>query len=354
MNCIADAPCSDQAYLDFLRGEQQASNNGSFEGEVIVVSSKPIPSKTTSTNGIGGRCSSDRYCSFGQFCNQPDSEMGGYCGDCLPNGRGCSTEQVCRTSGYRKMVCESQTQTTQQAAETVDGAMYQNPEVQSKPCPAGVASIDCSGNEGCFFAPSCTTEYYESAAIQSATTASPTQKITTVQQSNPLSAQPTKIPSRIPTPQPVMPNPTAQPTPKPVTPNPTKQSTPRPINPTEKPTSIVMFNPPTSSYELVQTESKNPTRPTPRPTQQLEIADNPPSTQTQPILAALFPEETNVESNESSSVVGRGEANQNQLKTSETSRTQSAIKTCSLCGASKLDWSQRVKYLAFIFFYPYN
>ena len=132
MNCIADAPCSDQAYLNFLRGEQQASNNGSFEGEVIVVSSKPIPSKTTSTNGIGGRCSSDRYCSFGQFCNQPDSEMGGYCGDCLPNGRGCSTEQVCRTSGYKKMVCESQTQTTQQAAETVDGAMYQNPEVQSK------------------------------------------------------------------------------------------------------------------------------------------------------------------------------------------------------------------------------
>ena len=56
-----------------------------------------------------------------------------------------SIEQVCRTSGYKKMVCESQTQTTQQAEETVaveapptintssgsesvDVAMYQNPE----------------------------------------------------------------------------------------------------------------------------------------------------------------------------------------------------------------------------------
>ena len=97
---------------------------------------------------------------------------------------------------------------------------------QLQTCPAGVASIDCFGNEGCFFVPSCTTEYYESATRQSTATASPTQKTTTVQLNKPLTIQPTKMPSRIPTPQPVMPNPTAQPTLKPVKPNPTTSENP--------------------------------------------------------------------------------------------------------------------------------
>ena len=43
-------------------------------------------------------CGSDSDCTSSQFCYQPVPGQKGHCGDCLLNGKGCTVDQVCRTT----------------------------------------------------------------------------------------------------------------------------------------------------------------------------------------------------------------------------------------------------------------
>jgi len=115
MNCIAETPCSDESYLDWLSHEQ--ANNGS--GEQAVVESKPKSSNDSNSQANSGSgeqalamskpgpsndnksCLSSRDCQTSRmkFCHQPDPGQWGHCGECLPNGMGCSVDEVCRTDG---------------------------------------------------------------------------------------------------------------------------------------------------------------------------------------------------------------------------------------------------------------
>ena len=84
MNCIAEAPCSDDVYLDWLK-DKQAKQAAEAEVNTVVA--------TTSTSDEGNAfCTNNSDCDTGLFCNK------GYCGQCLEDGTGCSVDQICRTA----------------------------------------------------------------------------------------------------------------------------------------------------------------------------------------------------------------------------------------------------------------
>ena len=107
MKCIAETPCNDEAYLDWLRKKQQpASGNPPSSA---VASSKPAPQQspqaplsqptTAAVIGDSKRCGNNRDCPAGQFCNIEQAGLAGFCGQCVTNtGMGCSVDEVCRTS----------------------------------------------------------------------------------------------------------------------------------------------------------------------------------------------------------------------------------------------------------------
>lgn len=258
MNCIAETPCNDETYLDWLRDKQakiEAENNAAT-----------TPSPTVSvvvSDGGGTQCMDHSDCNVGQFCNR------GFCGQCLDNGTGCSVDQLCKFSGCGKsqnsgaakcftvtdlhtecqqmlksdsafcdtdlMACEivggsgsgeqntsqqqqQQEESTSTATDTENAssgagtaAMYNNPDANSffcgydyysikgtclvsKPCPGGIASDFCEANEGCFSVVECRAEY------AAAKTGSPVSNPppTPVVETNPPSKLPTKEPSSQP------------------------------------------------------------------------------------------------------------------------------------------------------------
>mmetsp|Transcript_23553 Transcript_23553/g.50865 ORF Transcript_23553/g.50865 Transcript_23553/m.50865 type:complete len:1125 (+) Transcript_23553:119-3493(+) len=311
----------------------------------------PTATTTTTSNNTNTnqQCSSRLDCQTGQFCNR------GYCGECrLSNGLGCTVEEVCRTtvggcySGSQEepppgvaaiakchrrwvlnrdcqvrlndndaqcnvdeMVCERGPSSGSDASV----ALYQNPQgndffcglmfsqitkqcLQSKPCPGGFASRFCADNEGCFFAPSCATQYWESGAIATA--------------SNLVPPPPTPPPTPNPSKQPSNP-PTRDPTPKP-----SKQPTNPPTrNPTLDPTAQLSYRDPMMSA------SKND------PTGSITNKQSPflskPST-TSPPTSNTF--------------------QQPQLASQTTPQSQPLpSESCSLCGDSELDSSQRADLL---------
>ena len=93
MNCIAETPCADEEFLDWLR-EKQASSNGSGGSSPAVEDT--VASYDTNAGNIKV-CASDGNCNAGEYCNH------GYCGKCSildeTYNMGCSTEQVCKTAG---------------------------------------------------------------------------------------------------------------------------------------------------------------------------------------------------------------------------------------------------------------
>lgn len=482
MNCIADAPCSDEAYLDQLREETQVEGGGGVGGGAVGLQNEPSPAAPPSmalasmmgcgsdrdcpvgqlcnrpgsvTGGLFGRCGeclpdgmgcppdqfcnldelacessglaqqggtinsgvgvggcrSDRDCPIGQFCNRPGSAPGGEfgrCGFCLPNGMGCPVQQVCN---LEELACESPNQTSVQQGTTMnDGtglngvdqiSMYRNPDgnkffcgvtytmisqrcLRSKPCPSGIASAHCSDGEGCYFVPICATEYSETDAQQSA--AAPSTQTTKQQTSisNPVASSPSDQPIFVPG----KPTPTVMYNPPVPTSSNTQQAgkanyilSAPPVISTRNPTSMVMANPPApeSPYKLFQNDNKQPT-PEPRegmvpsPTSQQSgavkgTAVAPTERPTQPILAALLPDQniassasgevnqsqqTEIAEKSPSSVpkgtIGKttessvaaigGETDQNQATAG--SQTQSSTETCSLCRDSKIVQSQRI------------
>ncbi len=84
MNCIAETPCTDQTYLDWLANNGIPEEGG--EQEAIVQSEQT-------------QCSSNEDCEFGLFCYQLIEGQGGTCGECQLNGMGCAVEEFCRISG---------------------------------------------------------------------------------------------------------------------------------------------------------------------------------------------------------------------------------------------------------------
>ena len=108
MKCIAETPCNEDAYLDWLREKQQqpASVNSPSSA---VAASKPAPQQSPQTSlsqptpaavtGDSKRCGNNRDCPAGQFCNIEQAGLAGFCGQCVTDtGVGCSVEEVCRTS----------------------------------------------------------------------------------------------------------------------------------------------------------------------------------------------------------------------------------------------------------------
>jgi hypothetical protein len=80
MNCIAETPCTDEEYLDWLRDKQ---------AKVAAEAAEADASGLTSDEG-NEYCMNDDDCDTGLMCNK------GYCGQCLDDGTGCSMEQICK------------------------------------------------------------------------------------------------------------------------------------------------------------------------------------------------------------------------------------------------------------------
>ena len=82
MNCIAETPCNDEVYLEWLKDKQAKQ---AAEGEANAVAST-----TTASDEEGNIfCVESSDCDTGLLCNE------GYCGQCLDDGTGCSVDQVC-------------------------------------------------------------------------------------------------------------------------------------------------------------------------------------------------------------------------------------------------------------------
>lgn len=176
MKCFADTPCTDEAWLERLEEMQ---------------SEEDAPETGTTTAVASTACANREDCPRGQFC--AESALGGrYCAKCLPNGTGCSTEQVCAASPDGELMCYDKQTPAENAnvqqwqmrwedppAEQSRPALataYRNPEgnkyfcgvsyetvtrscLQSKPCENGVATDHCPQGEGCFSQAACREEY---------------------------------------------------------------------------------------------------------------------------------------------------------------------------------------------------
>ena len=124
MKCIAETPCSDQTYLDWIRDKEASNGSGQLQQQQgISPISQPTPSNavvappptpkpvvpavqsSNQGNSSIARCTSNADCEKGHFCNQPDPREGGYCGECISpghfgkGGMGCSVDDYCRASG---------------------------------------------------------------------------------------------------------------------------------------------------------------------------------------------------------------------------------------------------------------
>ena len=93
--CFPDTPCS------FAKTPQINTYRPTSKSPTRLPTDSPT-SKPVSTLP-DGRCNTNADCSRWQFCVRLGVGAG-YCGECLSDGTGCSTEEVCRTSG-----CRSQT-----------------------------------------------------------------------------------------------------------------------------------------------------------------------------------------------------------------------------------------------------
>lgn len=75
MNCIAETPCTDEEYLDWLRDKHTKVVAEAVENEALKGNEY---------------CMDDDDCNTGLLCNR------GICGQCLDDGTGCSMEQICK------------------------------------------------------------------------------------------------------------------------------------------------------------------------------------------------------------------------------------------------------------------
>jgi hypothetical protein len=210
MNCIAETPCNDEEYLDWLRDKQ--AKIAAEQGEVQT------PSELTDEGN--DYCMNDDDCDSKLMCNN------GYCSQCLNDGTGCSSEEICKpatcgepqNSGPSQcfavseldsvcraklndpsaicaigiMACEATTTSSESSGLL---AAYENPGdnaffcgddyyailescLQSKPCPGGFAAGVCDSGEGCFSVVACRSEYssalYDAITNPSPVTNSPT------------------------------------------------------------------------------------------------------------------------------------------------------------------------------------
>ncbi|KAL9186471.1 hypothetical protein ACHAXT_005709 [Thalassiosira profunda] len=115
MKCMAETPCRDVEYLAWLTenqakfGSGQAAADkhtspiGAPSNQYVAVDLKPPP-KTENEGSVSHEvkpgvtlCTNNYGCEAGQFCHQQNPGEAGICGECLPNGTGCSTEEICRT-----------------------------------------------------------------------------------------------------------------------------------------------------------------------------------------------------------------------------------------------------------------
>lgn len=134
MGCIADTPCADETYLNYLRGRQQ---------EVGVESQQQASSPPT-------------VFATSSMTSAPPTDVA------------------------TTMMTSDPPMTTSIAAMTT--SVYENPPgnvffcaftyselmsqcLQSKPCPSGIASDFCESTQGCFAATSCTDEYELAGAV---------------------------------------------------------------------------------------------------------------------------------------------------------------------------------------------
>jgi len=122
MTCIAETPCSDSSYLDTLREKEK--QNGSSSGVISSPINVPVPSPQVITNN-----------------NKPTPSF-------------ISSPTVNNNNGG--------SYTNPQGNKYFCGTNYNDVTSQclkSKPCPSGKGFEYCKDNEGCYAAPSCTSEY---------------------------------------------------------------------------------------------------------------------------------------------------------------------------------------------------
>ena len=123
MTCIAETPCSDSSYLDILKEKEK--QNGSSSGVISSPINVPVTSPQVTTNNNNKPTPT--------FISSPTINN---------NGLGSYTN----TRGNKYFCGTNYNEVTSQC-------------LKSKPCPSGKGFEYCKDNEGCYAAPSCTSEY---------------------------------------------------------------------------------------------------------------------------------------------------------------------------------------------------
>jgi len=132
MTCIAETPCSDSNYLDMLKEKEK--QNGSSSGVISSPINVPVPSPQVITNNNNKPTPS--------FISSPTVNNNNN-GGSYTNPQG--NKYFCGTN-YNEVTSQC---------------------LKSKPCPSGKGFEHCKAHEGCYAAPSCTSEYEQQQAASS-------------------------------------------------------------------------------------------------------------------------------------------------------------------------------------------
>jgi hypothetical protein len=205
MSCIADTPCGGDPQQEQEVEQQEPvvpQEQAPQDGEMnMSSSSNSSPNANNSNNNGIAPCSSHSDC-HNQFCSNSNGGYEGTCVDCLFNSNiGCRAAEECvisPTTGVahcqdRSIAIQSHDEAVDVPEEEYDGLQtaplppqpqYQNPQdnsffcgltfadvtamcLNSKPCPTGIAALDCGPKEGCFSHPTCKLQYDSAAATSS-------------------------------------------------------------------------------------------------------------------------------------------------------------------------------------------
>jgi len=131
MTCIAETPCSDSSYLDMLK-EKEKNQSSSTNGSTGVISSPinvPVSSPQVTTNNNNNKPTTPT-----SFISSPTINNNNN-GGSYTNPQG--NKYFCGTN-YNEVTSQC---------------------LKSKPCPSGKGFEHCKDHEGCYAAPSCTSEY---------------------------------------------------------------------------------------------------------------------------------------------------------------------------------------------------
>ncbi|KAL3809756.1 hypothetical protein ACHAXA_011429 [Cyclostephanos tholiformis] len=222
MGCIADTPCSDETYLEYLRERQQEYGAGDSP-PTMSTSSSPPTDRTTSAMISFGSSLSDAT-TLTTTSSVPTTATTVSMSSSSPSS--ITTVATILTIASSPPTTASTLSMSSPSSSTITQvtammtSLYENPTenmyfcgltyadilvrcLESKPCPTGVAADFCESTEGCFAAPTCTEEYLlnkadvsseEFSLVETVASSSPTASVSSNHPTILLSADPSPSP----------------------------------------------------------------------------------------------------------------------------------------------------------------